>query len=68
MERIANEKSHVKFVTIGCNGPYERRKRSDRMASPKLFICILFKRSKSFMSYTYFLILLIYSDDVSISF
>ena len=24
-----NEKSHVKFITIDCNGPYERRKRSD---------------------------------------
>ena len=24
-----NEKSHVKFITIGCNGPYERKKRSD---------------------------------------
>ena len=49
-----NKESHMKLITIGSNGLYGRRKRSDLYPSDvkaleNIFFCIFFKRMKSFM-------------------
>ena len=72
-----NEKSHVKFITIGSNGPYQRRKRSNLNPSTsiwwkgttKTFLMHFVQKNKIFdVMNNLFFDLLIYSEDVSISF